>query len=869
MVVLVMMVVVVCPPSCCVLCRGMGHTKGNCPKEILPSIVPRHRSTSSSAPSSSSLPPSSSPSSFPFSSSSLQNNNHNHNGDDDDDVGDEDYGDDEHVQVLDEILMKIMERCQPSEIELREREKVRKELESVIREIYPGFRLHDHHKVDSGETFVGRLAQHNTRLLWTYSEIDERVKPLVYAMKRMAKSCQIDDASKGRLSSYAYTLMVIFFLQRGVHPPVLPVLQEFNNVNNEETIIEKWNVWFFDDLEVIKTRWSDYRRNRFSVGELWLRMMIFYSESFDFTSLVISIRQLEPVRKFEKSWCGCLIAIEDPFILDHNLGSVALYILKTLRHARNRFVVPQQDARIAPEDYFFNSKAINKSGPPSSRGCRKCGKIGHFIAECPLRKNNTAKVLVSSKYKNMAGLYDQRPKQKQHNTRNNNNDHNCISHGNNNNNNNNDDTNNNNDKIKKQMNSGDINDGSNVFNDNNINNDISTNKNINNDDDSSDCNINNNSNNGNNNNVKVARGNEDNNNHIHELIKLMHQNQLAQQQQHYHQQQHQQQQYHRQHQQHQQQPQVLNLPTKLPFSSVPLVVDANMQQQQQQHYVIPQQQQQQQPNTYASGEIMKQSVDVDIQHPKQQHSKQLQQQHPPLPQQQNRPQQQQHPQQQPNHPQQQPIFLLKQQQLLPQQILQQPMLPMFNTLQRPLIFYNANYQDNLYSNISQHSQHQQQQLPQHQPQQQPQQHQPQQHQPQQHQPQQHQLHQLQSQQHQLHQQSQHPQQSQQRQQNVPFLQKSNSNFLYQQQQQHPQQQQQHPQQQQQHPQQQQQHPQQQQQKTISAKAASKKLSSISSSYFYISCGLNIRIMDVSIYSEYNETIMWRRVRMQRCAHLPC
>lgn len=48
---------------------------------------------------------------------------------------------------------------------------------------------------------------------------------LGYMMKTFAKVCLIGDASKGSLSSYAYTLMVIYYLQR-CDPPIVPVLQE-------------------------------------------------------------------------------------------------------------------------------------------------------------------------------------------------------------------------------------------------------------------------------------------------------------------------------------------------------------------------------------------------------------------------------------------------------------------------------------------------------------------------------------------------------------------------------------------------------------------------------------------------------------------
>ncbi|XP_072141337.1 terminal uridylyltransferase 7-like [Dermacentor andersoni] len=69
------------------------------------------------------------------------------------------------------------------------------------------------------------LAQHNTRLLKAYSKIDERVRILGYTFKHFAKICDIGDASRGSLSSYAYILLTIYYLQQ-CSPPIIPVLQE-------------------------------------------------------------------------------------------------------------------------------------------------------------------------------------------------------------------------------------------------------------------------------------------------------------------------------------------------------------------------------------------------------------------------------------------------------------------------------------------------------------------------------------------------------------------------------------------------------------------------------------------------------------------
>lgn len=57
------------------------------------------------------------------------------------------------------------------------------------------------------------LALANTRLLRAYSEIDGRIRLLVYIVKQWAKARQMNSPSNGTLSSYGYILTVIYFLQ--------------------------------------------------------------------------------------------------------------------------------------------------------------------------------------------------------------------------------------------------------------------------------------------------------------------------------------------------------------------------------------------------------------------------------------------------------------------------------------------------------------------------------------------------------------------------------------------------------------------------------------------------------------------------------
>ena len=84
--------------------------------------------------------------------------------------------------------------------------------------------LHYEYHVEGDISLYNILAQENTRMLRLYSLIDIRVRILGYMVKLFAKICDIGDASRGSLSSYAYILMLIHYLQR-CSPPVIPILQ--------------------------------------------------------------------------------------------------------------------------------------------------------------------------------------------------------------------------------------------------------------------------------------------------------------------------------------------------------------------------------------------------------------------------------------------------------------------------------------------------------------------------------------------------------------------------------------------------------------------------------------------------------------------
>ncbi|KAF8658426.1 hypothetical protein AX16_001977 [Volvariella volvacea WC 439] len=182
--------------------------------------------------------------------------------------------------------------------------------------------------------FENRLALENTRLLMCYAMIDPtRVRTMVLFLKVWSKRRKINSPYKGTLSSYGYVLLVIYFLIHVKNPPVLPNLQQMpplRPISKEETHLNGYNTWFFDDIELLRQRWrSD---NHETVAELLIDFFRYYSKDFPYNTGVASIRT-GPLRKEIKGWQNDLSAgrfndarernrfcIEDPFEIDYNVA---------------------------------------------------------------------------------------------------------------------------------------------------------------------------------------------------------------------------------------------------------------------------------------------------------------------------------------------------------------------------------------------------------------------------------------------------------------------------------------------------------------------------------------------------------------------
>ncbi|KAL7076246.1 hypothetical protein ACQ4LE_004440 [Meloidogyne hapla] len=171
-----------------------------------------------------------------------------------------------------------------------------------------------------------QLAIHNSELLKLYTEFDERVAPLGFAIKCWAKLYGINDASTGSISSYAYIVMLIYYLQR-CSPPILPFLQQEEFIINNNSllvnkIVEGWKVYYTKDINLIKENFKSKFTNKQTLAELFLNFLHFYGFKFSFISNIAQIRANGLYDKIQANISiKRKIYVEDPFDLNHNLTS--------------------------------------------------------------------------------------------------------------------------------------------------------------------------------------------------------------------------------------------------------------------------------------------------------------------------------------------------------------------------------------------------------------------------------------------------------------------------------------------------------------------------------------------------------------------
>jgi Cid1 family poly A polymerase len=200
--------------------------------------------------------------------------------------------------------------------------------------------------------FSNHIALHNTQLLRCYTICDDRVRDMGLFVKTWAKRRKINSPYHGTLSSYGYVLMVLHYLVNVADPPVLPNLQLAYQdppphlAKDELMNFEGCDVRFLRDEKQLDhdRRHGKITRNNHSLGTLLRGFFEYYSSQgprrnpqFNWMHDVLSLRTPGGIiPKSAKGWTEAkftesgvrlrfLMAIEDPFELDHNIARTVVH----------------------------------------------------------------------------------------------------------------------------------------------------------------------------------------------------------------------------------------------------------------------------------------------------------------------------------------------------------------------------------------------------------------------------------------------------------------------------------------------------------------------------------------------------------------
>ncbi|CAN6236947.1 unnamed protein product [Urochloa humidicola] len=160
----------------------------------------------------------------------------------------------------------------------------------------------------------------NTKLLKDYAQIDQRLLQLAFLVKHWAKQRSVNETYRGTLSSYAYVLMCINFLQLQ-EPKILPCLQAMEQTYTMN--VDGTECAYFDKVHELQDFGAE---NKESLAELLWAFFHYWAFHHDYRRDVISVRIGNTISKQEKNWTTRvgndrhLMCIEDPFETGHDLG---------------------------------------------------------------------------------------------------------------------------------------------------------------------------------------------------------------------------------------------------------------------------------------------------------------------------------------------------------------------------------------------------------------------------------------------------------------------------------------------------------------------------------------------------------------------
>ncbi|CRG94213.1 conserved Plasmodium protein, unknown function [Plasmodium gallinaceum] len=185
------------------------------------------------------------------------------------------------------------------------------------------------------------LAVINSKLIQKYVSIDKRLQVMGIALKYWSKNRNINDRSKGFLSSFSLILMIIHFLQNAIEPKILPSLQDISSKRNEKPFyVMGVDCKYCQDEKIIReelNKINNFNNSYADVSTLLTEFFKFYG--YKYKSGIIAIRDINDYyENFHalKDFESYFLFVDNPFEVGKNVANVMPKNYKTIVNEMKR-----------------------------------------------------------------------------------------------------------------------------------------------------------------------------------------------------------------------------------------------------------------------------------------------------------------------------------------------------------------------------------------------------------------------------------------------------------------------------------------------------------------------------------------------------
>lgn len=148
---------------------------------------------------------------------------------------------------------------------------------------------HDMSALECDLSMTNMTALYMAELLYVYGEIDWRVRPLVFTIKKWAKDINITNPTPGRwITNFSLTILVLFYLQSMKILPPLKQLVDEATPKDRRMSDDGVNCTFLRDISKLKFNPSLPEQNSDTLTTLLFGFFEYYAQ-FDFNSNGISL----------------------------------------------------------------------------------------------------------------------------------------------------------------------------------------------------------------------------------------------------------------------------------------------------------------------------------------------------------------------------------------------------------------------------------------------------------------------------------------------------------------------------------------------------------------------------------------------------